>query len=231
MTQTQPMCSPMQAAIAPVRRRTSASSRPTSVKVTKESTMASGSRQVRERAAEQVEAAVPADFLGRYLHAREEMDRRVYERRAPGCRRRIRTRATTARIHQAAEEGLLDDRPRRGRSRRLPRRRPRAAAIRTPGAARGCRARASRSTSAAWWRRRSRSRAANCRRNAGAASRSPSLRARAAVAAASRAGRRPAAGAARAGSRFDGTASPARAHGPRSTPARRARPRRSACRR
>ena len=42
MTHTQPMCSPMHAAIAPVRRRTSASSRPTSTSVTKESMIVSG---------------------------------------------------------------------------------------------------------------------------------------------------------------------------------------------
>ena len=62
MTHTQPMCRPMQAAIAPVRRRTSASSRPTSISVTKESMMVSGSREVRERPAEQAESAVPGDF-------------------------------------------------------------------------------------------------------------------------------------------------------------------------
>ena len=70
----------MPAAIAPVRARTSASSRPTSASVMKESAIASGSAKRVKRAAEQREAAVPADFGRRHAHAREEMDRRVESR-------------------------------------------------------------------------------------------------------------------------------------------------------
>ena len=166
MTATQPMCRPMPAAIAPVRAGRGEKNADHK-RVTNESAIGSGSAKRANATPSSAEAAVPADLVGRYAHAREEMDRanRGWPSRRPRTRIPIRaTRRGTSGRGKRFPRRSRPAAPRCSRSRYLRGQHRRV----EPGSQRADAERERlRSTSAAWSRARSRSPAPVWRRNCG----------------------------------------------------------------